>query len=117
MRFFILIGIYVLLNSFGQLLIKLGTQEIGSLETVGLQSWLNMKLITGIALFGMSFLTWIYILSKSNLSYAFPFAVGLGYVTVILLAMLFLKETPSYLQASGMTLVGIGIILMSWQGS
>lgn len=114
MRFFILIGIYVLLNSFGQLLIKLGTQEVGALETAGFYGLLNFKLITGIGLFGMSFLTWIYILSKSNLSYAFPFAVGLGYVTVILLATLFLKETPSALQITGMTLVGVGIVLMSW---
>jgi drug/metabolite transporter (DMT)-like permease len=117
MRFFILIGIYVLLNSFGQLLIKLGTQEIGSFEVAGLEGLLNLKLITGIGLFGMSFLTWIYILSKSNLSYAFPFAVGLGYVTVILLAVLFLKEMPSYVQMTGMTLVGVGIMLMSWQGA
>ncbi len=114
MRFFILIGLYVLLNSFGQLLIKLGTQEVGALETAGIYGLMNFKLITGIGLFGMSFLTWIYILSKSNLSYAFPFAVGLGYVTVIFLATLFLKETPSILQITGMTLVGVGIVLMSW---
>ena len=115
MQFFMLIGLYVILNSSGQLLIKLGTQEIGQLENAAFLELLNFKLLTGISLFGLSFLTWIFILSKSNLSYAFPFAVGLGYITVIALAMLILKETPSYIQLSGMSLVGIGIILMSWQ--
>ncbi len=114
MQFFILIGVYVVLNSFGQLLIKLGTQEIGQLENAALLELLNFKLISGIGLFGLSFLTWIFILSKNNLSYAFPFAVGVGYIAVIGLAILILKETPSYIQLTGMSLIGIGIVLMSW---
>lgn len=112
MKFFTLIGIYVVLNSLGQLLIKIGSLEIK--QGAGLPSLLmNAKLITGIGLFGFSFLTWIYILTKSNLSYAFPFAVGLGYVAVILLSVLVLRETVSTLQWIGIMLVGTGVVLMS----
>ncbi len=111
MNFFMLIGIYVVLNSCGQLLIKMGTLEMNGVASV--YDLLNLKLIVGIGLFGMSFLTWIYIVSKNNLSYAFPFAVGLGYVAVILLSLLVLKEKATYLQMTGMSLVWMGIILMS----
>ncbi|RKZ89711.1 MAG: hypothetical protein DRR19_11245 [Candidatus Parabeggiatoa sp. nov. 1] len=111
MNFFMLIGIYVVLNSCGQLLIKMGTLEMNGVASV--YDLLNFKLIVGIGLFGMSFLTWIYIVSKNNLSYAFPFAMGLGYVAVILLSLLVLKEKATYLQMTGMSLVWMGIILMS----
>ena len=111
MKFFLLIAIYVILNASGQLLIKIGTSELK--QIVSFYDLMNLKLISGIGLFGMSFLTWIYILSKSNLSYAFPFAVGLGYVAVVALAILVLKESLHSLQLMGMTLVWMGIILMS----
>jgi multidrug transporter EmrE-like cation transporter len=115
MKFFILIAIYVILNSCGQLLIKMGTLEIKPITYF--YDLLNFKLITGIGLFGMSFLTWIYIVSKNNLSYAFPFAVGLGYMTVIFLSIFVLKETTTYIQLAGISLVCMGIILMSWHGA
>ncbi len=115
MKFFILIAIYVVLNSVGQLLIKMGTLEMP--EVTGIYDFLNFKLITGVSLFGMSFLTWIYILSKNNLSYAFPFAVGLGYMAVIFLSIFVLKEAVTYLQLIGISLVWIGIILMSLHGA
>lgn len=73
MKFFVLIGIYVILNSFGQLFIKMGTLEMKEITTF--YDLLNLKLMGGITLFGLSFLTWIYIVSKNNLSYAFPFAL------------------------------------------
>ncbi len=111
MKFFILIVIYVVLNSTAQILIKLGTLEMP--EVNGIYDLLNFKLVTGVGLFGMSFITWIYILSKNNLSYAFPFAVGLGYMTVIFLSIFVLKEAVTNLQLTGISLVWIGIILMS----
>ena len=111
MRFFILIGAYVCLNAIGQLLIKMGTCEIG--EVTSLAKLVNLKLLSGIGLFGLSFLTWIYILFKANLSYAFPFAVGLGYVAVLVLAILILKESTTTNQIVGMVLVGAGVVLMS----
>lgn len=115
MKFLVLIGIYVGLNSIGQLLIKMGTIEIG--EITGVEKLINVKLLSGIFLFGLSFLTWIYILFKANLSYAFPFAVGLGYVAVIGLSILVLRESATILQAAGMVLVGVGVFLMSIQPS
>jgi len=114
MNFFVLIGIYVVLNAFGQLFIKIGSYDLKTATSL----WdilTNFTLMGGIVLFGMSFLTWIYILTKSNLSYAFPFAVGLGYVAVIMLAVFVLKEVPNTLQIAGMVLVGIGVMLMSMQ--
>lgn len=110
MTFILPISIYVVLNACGQLLIKMGTLEMKQITSF--QDLLNFKLISGIGLFGLSFLTWIYIVSRNNLSYAFPFAVGLGYIGVILLSMLVLKETATLWQYVGMVLIWVGIIIM-----
>ncbi len=110
MTFILSIGVYVVLNACGQLLIKMGTLEMKQVKS--LQDLLNFKLLSGIGLFGLSFLTWIYIVSRNNLSYAFPFAVGLGYIGIVLLSMFVLKETATLWQFIGMALIWIGIILM-----
>ena len=110
MTFVLSISVYVVLNACGQLLIKMGTLEMKKVESF--QDLLNFKLLSGIGLFGLSFLTWIYIISRNNLSYAFPFAVGLGYIGVLLLSMFVLKETATFWQFVGMALIWIGIVLM-----
>ena len=114
MQFFLLIALYIVLNSSGQLLIKMGALQLTHNHAF-FELIKNYKLITGIFLFGLSFLTWIVILTKNDLSYAFPFAVGLGYASVIVLSVLVLKEPVSLIQWSGILLVGIGIIIMSLQ--
>lgn len=111
MTFIISIGVYVVLNACGQLLIKMGTLEMNKVSSF--QDLMNLKLLAGVGLFGLSFMTWIYIVSKNNLSYAFPFAVGLGYVGVVVLSIVVLKETATLWQFVGMALIWVGIILMA----
>ena len=103
-RFVLLIGIYVVLNSIAQILLKLGASATSSWTLLGLP--INGRLMLGVGLFGLSFVIWIVILSRENLSYAFPFAVGLGYSTVVLLAVLVLRE-----QVTTVQMVGIGVVL------
>jgi multidrug transporter EmrE-like cation transporter len=110
MTFILSISAYVVLNACGQLLIKMGTLEMKQVSSF--QDLLNFKLLSGIGLFGLSFLTWIFIVSRNNLSYAFPFAVGLGYIGVIALSLLVLKESVTLWQFIGMALIWIGIVIM-----
>lgn len=112
MRFALLIVLYVVLNSMAQLLLKQGASAAaGSWVVLGLP--VNARLAGGIGLFGLSFLVWIYILAKENLSFAFPFAVGLGYSTVVLLAVLYLGETVSARQIVGIAAVLLGLLLIA----
>lgn len=112
MRFALLIALYVALNSAAQLFLKQGASAVaGSATLFGLP--LNTKLIVGIGLFGLSFLVWIFILAKENLSYAFPFAAGLGYSAVVLLAVMYLGESVSHWQLAGIGLVLLGLVLIA----
>lgn len=105
-----MITVYVLLNSFGQILIKTGTPE--NMKGLDIRELLNIRLLSGALLFGLSFLAWIFILSKTNLSYSFPFAVGFGYTSVIVLSYFILKEDIAPLQILGIIIVGLGLTLI-----
>ncbi len=111
MRFAILIGLYVVLNSVAQLLLKQGASAGGSTVIAGLP--INARLVCGVILFGLSFLVWIFILAKENLSFAFPFAVGLGYSTVAALSIFVLKEPISAVQMTGIVVVLVGLTLIA----
>lgn len=112
MRFGLLIALYVVLNSFAQLLLKQGASVTSSgINIAGLP--INARLIAGVALFGLSFLVWMFILTRENLSFAFPFAVGLGYSAVVFLSVFVLGETISAWQLTGIGLVLIGLLLIA----
>ena len=103
------VTLYVILSSVGQIFLKTGAGEI---QKDSLSTFFNIKLMSGIFIFGMSFLTWIYILTKANLSYAYPYAVGLSYILVILISALILKEHITQRQLGGIAIVGVGLVLI-----
>ncbi|MBS3108739.1 EamA family transporter [Candidatus Woesearchaeota archaeon] len=72
----------------------------------------NPFTILGFSLIVLSSVIWIATLSKTDLSYAYPF-VSIGYVTVTLLSIFLLKESPSALRIIGAIVISFGIILMS----
>ncbi|MGQ9631411.1 MAG: transporter [bacterium] len=118
MRFATLVLLYVVLNATAQILLKMGmSSQIlsvrgGDAFSLIFKVILNPKLIVGILLFGLSFLTWLIIVSKEELSYAFPIVVGLGYAAIVILSFIILKENIGFLKLIGIGLIGIGIIFI-----
>lgn len=76
-----------------------------------LGTWLG--LLTGIALYGASFLTWLYILSRYQVSFAYPFTIGVTLAITVSGAALLFKENISALQLVGMFLLVIAVFLVS----
>lgn len=59
-------------------------------------------------------LLWIVVLSKFELSYAYPM-LSLGYVFVALGAWLFLGETISPIQWLGIFTIMVGVMMVAWK--
>ena len=96
----------------GQLLFKLAAEDIKSrFSTSWLVAALSPWLIAALVLYGFTTLLWIWILSQSELSKAYPFAL-LGAAFVPLLSYLILGETLSFSFFTGMVLVVIGILII-----
>lgn len=68
--------------------------------------------MAGIISYGVSFLLWIKVLSKVELSYAYPM-VSLGYVLVMIFSYFFFKENVTPIRILGVAFIMIGVILVA----
>ena len=66
----------------------------------------------GLTLFGISAAVWIVVLSRTQLSFAYPFA-ALTYVFILLFDRIFLKVQQPGLRWAGVFLIVSGIFLIS----
>jgi drug/metabolite transporter (DMT)-like permease len=66
----------------------------------------------GLALFGVSALVWLVVLSRASLSFAYPFA-ALTYVMILLFDHFVLHEQVPALRWGGVGFIAFGIFLIS----
>jgi drug/metabolite transporter (DMT)-like permease len=76
------------------------------------------RLWLGLTLCGISALFWLVVLSRIDLSVAYPF-VGLSYIIVVLFSRLFLNEQVTALRWLGVVVVAVGIAIvgLSFRGT
>ncbi|MBU5482805.1 EamA family transporter [Clostridium sp. MSJ-11] len=110
--------ISVILSSLGQVLVKLGASKldinfsIDKIMYTFVNILKNVPLMVGIISYGVSFLIWIKVLSKVELSYAYPM-VSLGYVIVLFFSYFLFKENITYLRIIGILFIIVGVIFVS----
>lgn len=116
---FILLAISILTTVGANLCFKKGTLKLGELDfsfanflTLFYRIFQNFWILGGIILFGISFILWLFVISRLQLNIAYPIAIGLQ-VTLIVIASWFLfKEYLSFFQILGIGLVILGIFLV-----
>jgi drug/metabolite transporter (DMT)-like permease len=104
----VLILLSVALNASAQIFLRLSARGgIGAagegIVAFAIDLVTRPALIGGLACYGFSLLLWIYVLSRAEAAYAYPF-LGLGFVVVALAGWLILGE-PLSLQRFGAILV------------
>jgi drug/metabolite transporter (DMT)-like permease len=114
----------VAMAAIGQLVLKFGVDQIvkntagvvlrDPISTVG-RIARTPAVWGGLALFGMSAAMWIVVLSRTSLSFAYPFA-SLTYVLILLFDRLVLNEPVSGLRYGGVALIIAGLVLISRTG-
>jgi multidrug transporter EmrE-like cation transporter len=109
----VLILVSVLLNASAQIFLRLSARSgfaSGGEGPVALVFDLLTRpaLIGGLACYGLSILLWIYVLSRAEASYAYPF-LGLGFVVVALAGWLLLGETMSIQRFGATALIVVGV--------
>ena len=119
----ILILICVFLGVSAQLLLKTGVNdsgfEITESETI-LNKLMNAvftpTIFLGFILYGFAALSWLIVLSKFELSYAYPM-LALMYAIIPLVATIVLHEHINAMQGLGIGIVVIGVLIVSQSGS
>lgn len=111
----IMIALYVLCSVFGLVCIKLGSAGTMAMEIT--HSYFSIKIgwlsVFGLALYAVSFLIYIGLISKNNLSYLIPVAAGAVYLLTLLCAVIIFKERLSYFQIIGSVFILFGVMLMN----
>jgi multidrug transporter EmrE-like cation transporter len=119
MKGIVYIFICILLNVAGQTSIKYGTNTVGELS-LGI-SKLGPFFVTvlkqpfillGFILYGISAFFWIGALSRTELSFAYPF-LSVGYVLILLISWRFFGEAINVYRILGMVLIAGGMVFLA----
>lgn len=110
----------VLIAVGGQLCLKAGMTQAGRLSAASLSNPMEtffkvagVPLVwIGLFLYGLSAIVWLVVLSRVDLSFAYPM-VGFSYVVVLFLSAFMLGEQVSLLRWIGAVIICIGIALIA----
>ena len=115
----IYIMISVLAGAIGQILLKKGMSSMGPLTLSLEQLWsilwrvgTNLYVIAGLAIYVTGTVFWLMVLSRVDLSFAYPFA-SLSYVVMLIASLLLFKEDISLIRLLGTCVVGLGVFIIS----
>jgi len=114
-----LILVSVSLNAIAQLCLKKGMTSIGhfQLSLSGFYSFMpriamDPFIILGMASYAISIAIWLAVLSRVEVSFAYPF-LGVGYIIVAGLSYFLFGENLSTNKVLGIIIVSIGLIFLS----
>ena len=71
----------------------------------------NYWIVLGVICWALSAFFWIILLSKVEVSYAYPF-LALTYILVLIGSVLMLGESYALLKIVGTLLIGVGVVLV-----
>ena len=119
MKNLLLILMCVALGVGGQLLLKYGMSSSGDQvdevrEVIPrlLKAAMNPVVITGFLLYGLSAALWLILLTRVDLSFAYPM-LSLGYVLVVFLSRALFNEQVTFMRFLGTLVVCFGVFLIS----
>ena len=107
----------VTLSAFAQVALKIGTKSLSSaagkdVPAVIVSVASSPFIWLGLAIYGASVLAWLWVLSKTDVSVAYPF-VGISFVLTAVMGAVLLHENVSLLRIAGTALVIFGCILIA----
>jgi len=115
LRSLLLIVLTVIINTLGQFMVKTGVNRVGAVSLTDIHAIMralsSALVIGGFVVYFVSALIWISILSKSELSWAFPI-LSLSYVLTVLLSPVLLHESFSAQRLIGTLVICLGVFLV-----
>ncbi len=120
MKNILLILSSVALNALAQLFIRQGMLKIGSVSLEIGQLWnmcisffSNLYLWGGMLCYAVSIILWMVVLSKVNVSLAYPF-LSVGYIITAVMAYFFLNEPLTLQKCIGIAVICLGVIILTY---
>jgi len=118
-KYFPLILTGVLLNSAAQIVLKQGMRAIGSFAftwdnfiPIGIRAGSNPFILAGIGFYGISVIVWLMVLSRVDVSYAYPM-LSIGYIVAALAGKAFFGEPVDIVRWAGIFTICLGVYLIT----
>jgi len=116
----LMISFSISLAVTGQLLLKSGMNKIGPISMVDIRNAgatallvvSNGRVMLGLTLYFLSAIVWLIVLSRVNLSFAYPL-VGFSYVIVMFASRLLFNEPISAIRWGGAAFIVLGVVLIT----
>ena len=113
---FLIIIVVAATAASAHILLKIGMNEIGEINAENIKSpgrligqfLTTPAILAAIPIYAISNVGWVVVLSRLNLSVAYPFLASL-YIFIPILSMLFLSESLSTQHWTGIVVIGIGV--------
>jgi multidrug transporter EmrE-like cation transporter len=113
----------VALNASAQLFLRQGMPQVAlvtadgflPLLASGLRVVFNPWVFAGLSCYAVSIVLWMYVLSKVQVSFAYPF-LSVGYVIVVAAAYFWFREPVSIMKLAGVALICVGVVLVAKGG-
>jgi multidrug transporter EmrE-like cation transporter len=108
--------ISIILGATAQLFFKIGVTTISknskSIFQIIKHGVINPHLLTGMLFYGFSFILWFIVLSKMELSKAYPL-ISLGYIFTLVLGVFFLNESITVAKITGIAFIMAGVVFLT----
>ncbi|MBI3452723.1 MAG: 4-amino-4-deoxy-L-arabinose transferase [Rhodospirillales bacterium] len=119
MKYMPLILLGVLLNAGAQLALKQGMRQVGHFDfalanfgPIGLQVAGNLFVLFGLVLYVVSVAVWLLVLSRVEVSYAYPM-LSIGYIVNAVAAFYLFNENLTAMRIIGILVVILGVYLIA----
>ncbi|WP_147250998.1 EamA family transporter [Arenicella xantha] len=109
------------MSTFAQLILKVGANKIradGLTEKVDLSSisyvlsYFNIYILLGLAIYVVSAANWIWVLTRVEISAAYPF-ISLGFIMTLAAGVGVFGETLSFGKVFGTALIVVGCVFVA----
>ena len=122
-RYIPLILLGVLLNAAAQLVLKKGMVDIGrfsfsmdNLIPIGMRVVMSPFVMLGVVFYVVSLAVWLMVLSRVDVSYAYPM-LSIGYIVAALAGKYLFQEPLGLVRWAGIAVICLGVFLITRSAS
>ena len=111
----IILATYVFTTSFSLIILKWGTKTGLPISFVDNKLHFNLNIYTllGLFFYGVSFITYVYLISKHDLGYIIPLAAAFVYILIFIGSAVVFKEIFTLTKVIGICLILGGLIFLN----
>jgi uncharacterized membrane protein len=111
----IILALYILTTVAALTVLKFGTQSGLPISYANQRLHFNFNFLTvsGIVLYGLSFATYVYLISKNDLGYIIPLAAAFVYILIFISSAVFFNEVYTFTKLIGIGLIILGLVFLN----